>query len=207
LKQEVEMRAAWFVAIAAGLAVGVAPAELDAQARGVGAAAAQQNRDRDRDQRRNERDRYNDRYDDRYGVYRGQQQQRRGQGPAFCRTGEGHPVFGRRWCQDKGFGLGNDRRARDNRDYDIWGDIILGQPRDRRYDRTVNRSVLQDILGAAMVRQFESYGRQHASGPMTGRWVPHDRANILQLRLGSTPIAMLIDSNRDGRVDRVQLNR
>jgi hypothetical protein len=26
--------------------------------------------------------------------------------PAFCRTGEGHPVFGRRWCIEKGFGLG-----------------------------------------------------------------------------------------------------
>ncbi|HUP02087.1 MAG TPA: hypothetical protein VM737_11275 [Gemmatimonadota bacterium] len=33
-------------------------------------------------------------------------------GPAFCRSGAGHPVFGRRWCLDKGFGLG-DRRFRD----------------------------------------------------------------------------------------------
>lgn len=29
--------------------------------------------------------------------------------PAFCRTGEGHPVFGRRWCFEKGFGLGSVR--------------------------------------------------------------------------------------------------
>lgn len=29
--------------------------------------------------------------------------------PAFCRTGEGHPVFGPRWCVDKGFGLGGRR--------------------------------------------------------------------------------------------------
>lgn len=29
--------------------------------------------------------------------------------PAFCRTGEGHPVFGRRWCLERGFGLGSIR--------------------------------------------------------------------------------------------------
>jgi hypothetical protein len=26
--------------------------------------------------------------------------------PAFCRSGAGHPVHGRSWCIDKGFGLG-----------------------------------------------------------------------------------------------------
>ena len=30
----------------------------------------------------------------------------RGRGPAFCRNGEGHPVWGREWCLEKGFGLG-----------------------------------------------------------------------------------------------------
>jgi hypothetical protein len=29
--------------------------------------------------------------------------------PAFCRTGEGHPVFGRRWCVERGYGLGSVR--------------------------------------------------------------------------------------------------
>jgi hypothetical protein len=27
-------------------------------------------------------------------------------GPSFCRSGAGHPVFGLRWCLDKGFGIG-----------------------------------------------------------------------------------------------------
>src|SRR5688500_8111477 len=27
--------------------------------------------------------------------------------PSFCRSGEGHPVWGRQWCLDKGFGLGD----------------------------------------------------------------------------------------------------
>jgi hypothetical protein len=30
--------------------------------------------------------------------------------PAFCRTGEGHPVFGWHWCVEKGFGSGRYRR-------------------------------------------------------------------------------------------------
>jgi hypothetical protein len=44
----------------------------------------------------------------------------RGNAPAFCRSGEGHPVHGRQWCRDKGFGLGSnlpiyDRRVDDRR--------------------------------------------------------------------------------------------
>ncbi|MGH7551178.1 MAG: hypothetical protein ACREK3_10605 [Gemmatimonadota bacterium] len=31
----------------------------------------------------------------------------RGRGPAFCRSGAGHPVWGRSWCLEKGFGLGD----------------------------------------------------------------------------------------------------
>ncbi len=30
-----------------------------------------------------------------------------GSGPSFCRSGAGHPVFGRAWCRDKGFALGS----------------------------------------------------------------------------------------------------
>lgn len=42
-------------------------------------------------------------------------------GPAFCRSGQGHPVHGRRWCIEKGFGLGpyrDSRRYEDRRDDD-----------------------------------------------------------------------------------------
>lgn len=34
------------------------------------------------------------------------------EGPAFCRTGEGHPEFGMRWCYEKGYGPGVDRWRR-----------------------------------------------------------------------------------------------
>ena len=55
-----------------------------------------------------------------------------GGGPAFCRSGEGHPVHGRQWCRDKGWDVGvgsvldrgrarerdRDERARDRDDRD-----------------------------------------------------------------------------------------
>ena|SRR5688572_24794102 len=46
-----------------------------------------------------------------------------GNGPAFCRSGEGHPVHGRQWCRDKG--------------WDVSGTSIfdLGRARDRDRDR------------------------------------------------------------------------
>jgi len=55
-----------------------------------------------------------------------------GKGPAFCRSGEGHPVHGRQWCRDKGWDVSGtsvfdpgsarqrdrdrDREARERRD-------------------------------------------------------------------------------------------
>jgi hypothetical protein len=154
-------------------------------------------RDRDRRDTRNDpwdilRGRDDDRYDRRDGRYNSR-------GPAFCRSGEGHPVKGRQWCRDKGFGLGSERSR------DIWGDIIY---RDRRYDnRQLSRSTLGDILGSVVLGRFDSYGRSYyGSGSLNGRWLD-SRASVLQLYMGSMPIARLIDTNRDGRVDNVSLLR
>jgi hypothetical protein len=46
-----------------------------------------------------------------------------GNGPAFCRSGEGHPVHGRQWCRDKG--------------WDVSGTSVfdLGRARDRERER------------------------------------------------------------------------
>ena len=45
-----------------------------------------------------------------------------GNGPSFCRSGAGHPVFGREWCREKGWDVSRDRtraeRDRDARDRD-----------------------------------------------------------------------------------------
>ena len=74
--------------------------------------------------------------------------------PSFCRSGAGHPVHGRAWCIDKGFGLGrssvhydayrrypNTRYRYDNdryRTYDRWRPSWSYTPRyDWRYDNSV----------------------------------------------------------------------
>lgn len=42
-----------------------------------------------------------------------------GNGPAFCRSGEGHPVHGREWCRDRGYRVGTERDVRyERRDRD-----------------------------------------------------------------------------------------
>jgi hypothetical protein len=132
-------RTAWIMTIAAAVALGAAaPAAVVAQGASAGARANQQHgqqaarqaaearqraaaqreraadleRQRDRDRRGQDRD-----------IYRRQQQA--GGGPAFCRSGSGHPVFGRQWCREKGFSLGVDRR-----DLGRAGDIIVRRPRD-----------------------------------------------------------------------------
>jgi hypothetical protein len=168
-----------------------------------------------RDDDRRDRDRRDDRYDDRnrrddpWDIF-GRRDDRRDdawyderydrRGPAFCRSGQGHPVHGRQWCRQKGFGLGRENSR------DIWGDIIY---RDRRYDdRRLSRSTLGDILGSVVLGRFDSYGRQYhgSSGALNGRWLDN-RGAVLQLFMGSTPIARLVDTNRDGRVDSVSLMR
>lgn len=67
----------------------------------------------------------------------------RGGGPAFCRTGEGHPVFGRDWCWDKGFGVGD--RGYNDRYGNGRSDDVLGRRKDDR--RKKSGGWLEDILG------------------------------------------------------------
>jgi hypothetical protein len=165
-------------------------------------------RDDDRYRRDDRYDRYDDRYrrDDRdrrdYDRYNDRYDRR---GPAFCRSGQGHPVHGRQWCRAKGYTLGNERAR------DIWGDIIFRDRRydDRRYDdRRLGRGTLGDILGSVILGRFDEYGRTYyGNGAMTGQWLPDGRASVLQLYIGSLPFARLIDLNRDGRVDNVILLR
>jgi hypothetical protein len=218
MNEEDSMRAHWIAALAASAALGLSAAELNAQGNS-GAARGQQQarqaqqqaqqqarqaaaqRQRDAERAREQAQRERDRRDS--AVRPGQQA--RGQGPAFCRSGQGHPVHGRQWCVQKGFGLGAERWDRT-----VWGDIILGQPRDRRrYDdgRTMGRGTLGDILGDVLLGRFESYGRQHGSGPVTGNWVPGADAAILQLSIGGVPFAQLVDNRRNGRIDSLLLRR
>lgn len=131
----------------------------------------------------------------------------RERGPAFCRSGEGHPVFGRQWCRDKGFGVGSGSVRWEDRG---WEDVIFGGPRERqRRIGTTDRGGLVDILGDRVYRRLVDENRRLGGRePLSGRWInPGGVANVLQVRSGSIPVAELSDLDGDGRVDAVLVPR
>jgi hypothetical protein len=126
-------------------------------------------------------------------------------GPPFCQNGQGHPVHGRQWCRDKGFGTGGgliDTRW-ENRG---WEDVILRAPRgtDRRQG-ALDRGGLIDVLGDVVFGRIATEGnRAGASEPLTGRWLTTDSgARVLQIRSGAIPVAELTDLDGNGRADSV----
>ena len=143
---------------------------------------------------------------------------RRGNGPAFCRSGAGHPVHGRAWCRDKGWDR-DDRRDRDRRwddddrwDRDRrwnrvgWGDVIFRR-RDRGND-LISGAILRELLGDRVYGRFDDHRRGSGyDGRLDGRWDRYGNGYVLDLRAGGLPLARLIDANRDGRAEIVLLNQ
>jgi hypothetical protein len=132
-------------------------------------------------------------------IYRGTYNTKNSKGPAFCRSGAGHPVHGRQWCVNKGFGLGGSRWDRGN-----WDVIFRESPRS---NMDVGRSVLSDVLGSVIFNRLDA--RRQTFGvtqPLWGRWIDAEGRSVLMVNAGRTPIAELVDSNRDRRVDLVLLN-
>jgi hypothetical protein len=223
------MKRMMVMALAASATLGLSAPDLHGQGRGNGAGqaragqaqaaqqqargqAAQQQREAERARMRAEREREAERErlrnqrDSRADIdWNRRDQQARGGSPAFCRSGSGHPVHGRQWCRDKGFGLGSERWERAG-----WEDVIFGQPRDRRrYDQgaIMNRGTLADVLGDVVLRRFEGYGQQRGGGPITGQWLSGVDGRILQLSIGGAPFAQLMDSRNRGRADTILLRR
>jgi len=133
-------------------------------------------------------------------VIRVESRGRNGQGPAFCRSGQGHPVFGRRWCLDKGYGLGGGKWGRVR-----WDDVVIRQPRRRE---TLRQRDLADILGDTVVGRFATHARYLGlGGQMTGAWVeePNGPA-VLRIMVAGVPIAEVVDANRVGRASSVLLS-
>lgn len=120
-----------------------------------------------------------------------------GNGPAFCRSGAGHPQFGRQWCVDKGFGLGNSQWGNAG-----WGDVVLRRTSSRA--STVSAGTLSDIVGRVIFGRLQS---QSNGGALSGLWLtPATGPVVLQVQSGGRPIAEFVDRNRDGRTEVVLLN-
>jgi hypothetical protein len=150
---------------------------------------------RDDDRRWDDRDSDSDRRNGKYKNNKG-----RGNGPAFCRNGQGHPVHGREWCRQKGYNTGYGNYSRVD-----WGDVIL---RRGRYDRQrdLNRGTLQDILGSVVLGRFDRQRNYLGySQPLYGRWSDGNDGSVLRLLSGSQTIGQIIDTNRDGRGDVILL--
>jgi len=123
----------------------------------------------------------------------------RGGAPSFCRSGAGHPVWGRQWCIDKGFGLG------DYEDY-RWGRTTdLGDWSYRRgvYEPSVTGAILQTLLGPTAYNRLALHAVELGFlEPLTGRWVSQQTGpQVLLVNSGAYPVAEVVDTNRDFRWD------
>jgi hypothetical protein len=119
--------------------------------------------------------------------------------PAFCRSGAGHPVWGRQWCLDKGFGLGQYQDVRWGRTSTI-GDIIFG--RTIEPGRLTTESLLR-VLGATAFNRLALHAVTLGyTEPLVGTWATDPaEPNVLFVNAGPAPVAEMIDVNRDGRPD------
>lgn len=119
--------------------------------------------------------------------------------PSFCRSGAGHPVWGRQWCIDKGFGLGVDNDVRWSRVIDP-SNVIITRPTTG----DLTRDALLNVLGSVVLNRLATHavtlGYQE---PLAGRWLGEGDtgSRVLLLSSGSRPVAEVVDLNRDDRAD------
>lgn len=144
--------------------------------------------------------------------------QGKGEVPPFCRDGQGHPQFGRAWCVDHNYPLGNEwtanTQARANQRANQraweqrtdWNDVTITPPRQRSISR-VGSSQLATILGTNGMRRLQAQAQ--AAGmtrPLMGSWARDTNGHaVLMVTSGGTRFAEIADTNNDGKVDRVFL--
>jgi hypothetical protein len=124
--------------------------------------------------------------------------------PAFCRSGAGHPVFGREWCIEKGFGLG---RAADFR----WArapieDVIFNRP------ATTNRLLADGLLNLLGSTAFDRLALHAITlgllEPLTGSWLDDPAGpRVLLVTSGAVPVAEIVDRDRDDRAEVLLVTR
>lgn len=124
--------------------------------------------------------------------------QRPGDGsPAFCRSGEGHPVWGREWCIEKRFGLGGDGVLWSRGTVD---DVVF----DRRPDRDrLDRGSLIDVVGDVVFNRLALHALSLGyDQPLSGAWVADPQGpQLVRIYSGDRPVAELVDTDRDDRVE------
>lgn len=119
--------------------------------------------------------------------------------PSFCRSGEGHPVWGRQWCIDKGFGLSGTGNTRWGRTRDVsgmrWnGDLATG---------SLTRDALLAVLGPTAFNRLALHAvTLGLVDPLGGQWrTDSSGQRLLLVSSGATPIAEIADFNNDRIAD------
>ena len=117
--------------------------------------------------------------------------------PSFCRSGAGHPVWGRQWCLDKGFGLGTTSDVR-------WAstnlsDVVFTQPTTTQL---ITAAVLRQVIGPTAFDRLAAHAiTLGLVDPLTATWLgqPTGGPRVLYVQSGTYPVAELVDVNRDNR--------
>jgi hypothetical protein len=124
--------------------------------------------------------------------------------PSFCRSGAGHPNWGRQWCLDKGFGLGVDNSINNVR----WGRNL--DMSDVRFVRepasaTLTRAALEAVLGQRTMDRLALHAiTLGLVDPLVGTWRTDPAGpRVLLVNSGRYPVAEIVDVDRDLRSDRM----
>lgn len=119
--------------------------------------------------------------------------------PSFCRSGAGHPVWGRQWCIDKGFGLGASGDTRWGRTRDVsdirWnGDYATG---------SLTRDALIAVLGETTFNRLALHAvTLGLVDPLAGQWrTDASGQRLLLVSSARTPVAEIADFNNDRIAD------
>lgn len=123
--------------------------------------------------------------------------------PAFCRNGAGHPVHGRRWCVDKGYGAGRVAAYGLRWERQDWRGVVFAGVGYRSRATHIEGRALYHVVGRATWARLERARRRlRGRHALTGRWLrPRPGVLVLQVRSGPVAIAELTDLNGDRRID------
>lgn len=124
--------------------------------------------------------------------------------PSFCRSGEGHPNWGRQWCLDKGFGLGVDNNlngVRWGRNLDANDVVFVREPTSA----TLTRAALEAVLGQRAVDRLALHAiTLGLVDPLVGTWRTDPAGpRVLLVSSGNSPVAEIVHTDRDLRSDRM----
>jgi hypothetical protein len=119
--------------------------------------------------------------------------------PSFCRSGVGHPVWGREWCIDKGFGLGAYQDFRWGRTNDV-GDIIYSPG---ILGTRIMGSALENLLGTTAFNRLALHAvTLGLLEPLVATFIGEPAGpQYLVVNSGTYPVAEFYDTNRDNRWD------